>query len=467
MANKTLKLFYVYARADEALRKQLDNHLATLKNQKLLESWSDKQISAGTLRQKEIDTRLKSADIILLLVSADFLSSDYCNGVEVQEALRRHEAGEARVVPILLRPCDWESAIFGTLQALPRNGRPVTIWDNCDEAFTEVARELRALINDLNGTSQDTDTVQVTGKRKRQQKTGEEVGKGMTMVSMPEIPKTSTALSAPLKKAITRYYAELKEYEGKADYELALRSAFQNLLAEGARQVKWTLIPEQTLEGGIRPDGVLRDTFNLYRGYWEAKGPKSDLDKEIAKKKADGYPLVNTIFENTRNAVLYQNKRPLPVEYDLRNPHDVGDLLIQFLTYTEPDIATFEAAVQEFKERIPELAKGLLSIIEKEHKQNKRFIAAFDTFANLCRTSLDPKISTDAIDEMLIQHLLTERLLRKIFNNSDFVNRNVIAAEIEKVIQALASRSFNRDEFLKSLDRFYIAIEGAARGREN
>src|SRR5260370_871929 len=107
----------------------------------------------------------------------------------------------------------------------------------------------------------------------------------------------STTLSTPvLKKAIDRYYKQLQDYKGRADYELAVRTAFLNLLNETAHQVKWMLIPEQTIEGGIRPDGVLRDSFDLKRGIWEAKGPQSDLDKEIARKIATGYPLTNTIF---------------------------------------------------------------------------------------------------------------------------------------------------------------------------
>ncbi len=273
---------------------------------------------------------------------------------------------------------------------------------------------------------------------------------------------TATLSTHVLKKAIDRYYKQLQDYKGRADYELAVRTAFLNLLNETAHQVKWMLIPEQTIEGGIRPDGVLRDSFDLKRGFWEAKGPQSDLDKEIAKKIATGYPLINTIFENTKRAVLYQNKKRA-YEYDLQNPKAVSDLLIQFFTYTEPEIATFEVAVQEFKERVPELARALLTIIEREYKLNKKFITAFDAFAELCRQALDPKISTDVINEMLIQHLLTERLFRTIFDNSDFVDRNVIAVEIEKVIQALTSRSFNRHEFLKSLDRFYVAIEAAAK----
>jgi hypothetical protein len=273
---------------------------------------------------------------------------------------------------------------------------------------------------------------------------------------------TGTLSTSVLKKAIDRYYKELQDYKGRADYELATRTAFLNLLAESARHVKWLLIPEQTLEGGIRPDGVLRDSFDLKRGFWEAKGSKSDLEKEIAKKIATGYPLTNTIFENTKRAVLFQNKKRA-FEFNLHNPQEVGDLLNQFLTYTEPDIASFEVAVQEFKERVPELARALLAIIEREYTQNKKFIAAFDTFTELCRTSLDPKIGIDVIKEMLIQHLLTERLFTTVLDNPDFIRRNAIAAEIEKVIDALTSRSFNRHEFLKSLDRFYVAIEGAAR----
>ena len=273
---------------------------------------------------------------------------------------------------------------------------------------------------------------------------------------------TGTLSTSVLKKAIDRYYKELQEYKGRADYELATRTAFLNLLSESARHVKWLLIPEQTLEGGIRPDGVLRDSFDLKRGIWEAKGAQSDLDREIARKIATGYPLTNTIFENTKRAVLFQNKKRV-FEFNLQNPQEVGDLLNQFLTYTEPDIASFGVAVQEFKERVPELARALLAIIEREYTGNRKFIAAFDAFAELCRTSLDPKVGTDVIKEMLIQHLLTERLFSTVFDNPDFFRHNAIAAEIEKVIDALTSRSFNRHEFLKSLDRFYIAIEGAAR----
>ncbi len=264
------------------------------------------------------------------------------------------------------------------------------------------------------------------------------------------------------KKAIDHYYKELASYLAQnVTHETAVRSAFQNLLAAFAQTVNWTLIPEQTLANGKRPDGTLRDAF-FPRGYWEAKDTKDDLKLEIRKKIIAGYPITNTIFEDTRRAILYQNGK-VALEIDLTQKDQIIDLLRLFFSYTEPDIATFEAAVAEFKQRIPTLAHDLLERIKEEHARNAKFVAAFATFLELCRTSLDPQISRAVIDEMLIQHLLTERLFRTIFQNQDFARRNVIAAEIEKVIEALTSRAFNRHDFEKSLDRFYIAIEGAAR----
>src|SRR2546421_1477988 len=274
-------------------------------------------------------------------------------------------------------------------------------------------------------------------------------------------------LTTTHKKAIDHYYKELAAYQAKqVTHETAVRSAFQNLLAAFAQSANWTLIPEQTLANGKRPDGTLRDSFNLPRGYWEAKDTKDDLNTEVRKKINAGYPITNTIFEDTRRAILYQNNKPV-LEADLTQPKELTDVLDTFFHYAEPDIATFEHAVQDFKESIPDLAQGLMKRIKEEHIHNKFFVSTFSSFLELCRTSLDPNMSSDTVDEMLIQHLLTERLFRTVFNNQDFTSRNVIAAEIERVIQALTSRAFNRHEFLKSLDRFYVAIENAARNLDD
>jgi predicted helicase len=269
------------------------------------------------------------------------------------------------------------------------------------------------------------------------------------------------------KRAIDHYYQELAAYhEKKVTHETAVRSAFQNLLATFAQSANWVLIPEQTLANGKRPDGTLRDSFNLPRGYWEAKDTRDDLSTEIRKKITAGYPISNTIFEDTRRAILYQNSRPV-LEADLTQPKDLTTVLDQFFHYAAPDIATFERAVEDFKQSIPDLAQGLLKRIKEEHARNTSFAATFAAFLEVCRSSLDPNMSRETVDEMLVQHLLTERLFRTIFQNPDFTRRNVIAAEIEKVIQTLTSRAFNRSEFEKSTDRFYLTIENAARNLDD
>jgi hypothetical protein len=194
------------------------------------------------------------------------------------------------------------------------------------------------------------------------------------------------------KRAIDHYYKELAAYQThKVTHETAVRSAFQNLLAAYAQSANWTLIPEQTLANGKRPDGTLRDSFNLPRGYWEAKDTRDDLSTEISKKINLGYPVTNTIFEDTRRAILYQNNKPV-LEADLTQLKDLTSVLDLFFHYAAPDIETFERAVQDFKESIPDLAQGLLKQIKDEHVHNKAFVAAFSTFLELCRTSLDPNM---------------------------------------------------------------------------
>ena len=270
------------------------------------------------------------------------------------------------------------------------------------------------------------------------------------------------ALTAkPKPKDITEYYTALDAYEKQGvTHEGAVRSAFQNLLAETGRRVGWTLIPELQKDS-IRPDGTFRDDYFLNRGYWEAKDTKDQLETEIEKKIAKGYLLTNTIFEDTQRAYLYQNGQ-VAMQVDLTKPEQLSNLLITFFSYTEPAHEDFSTAVDDFKQRVPDLARGLVQIIQAAHTTNARFKQAFASFFELCRDSLNPNVSEAAVDEMLVQHLLTERLIRTIFDSQDFTRRNVIAGEVEKVIDALVSKAFNRHEFLKRLDPFYLAIESAA-----
>ena len=142
-SQQAVEVFFSYAHRDEDLRDELAKHLRLLERQRIIAGWHDRRIPAGGEWASEIDAHLRTAHIILLLVSADFLASDYCYDIEVQQAMARHEAGDAHVIPIILRPVDWHSALFGKLQALPKDGRPVTSWPNRDEAFVDVARGIR------------------------------------------------------------------------------------------------------------------------------------------------------------------------------------------------------------------------------------------------------------------------------------------------------------------------------------
>jgi len=141
-----IRLFYSYSHQDEELRKELENHLSLLRRKGLISAWHDRMIGAGDEWKGAIDKNLEGAHVILLLVSSSFLASDYCWDVETKRAVERHDRDEAKVIPIILRPCDWQGAPFGKIQALPRDGKAITSWSNRDEAFTDVALGIRRAI---------------------------------------------------------------------------------------------------------------------------------------------------------------------------------------------------------------------------------------------------------------------------------------------------------------------------------
>jgi len=138
-------IFISYSHRDEKLRDELETHLKLLARLGVISTWTDRKIIPGGEWSQEIDRRMSAADIILLLVSADFIASDYCWGKELSMALLRHQNGEATVIPIMLRPCDWHGAPFGKLQGLPKGMKPVTAWDDRDSAWTDVAIGIRGI----------------------------------------------------------------------------------------------------------------------------------------------------------------------------------------------------------------------------------------------------------------------------------------------------------------------------------
>jgi internalin A len=133
------RLFYSYSHKDETLRSELETHLKILHRRGLIEPWHDRNIDAGEEWKSKINDHLKSADIILLLVSSDFIASDYCYEIEMKTALKKHADGESKVIPIIIRDVNWKSAPFAKLQALPIDAKPVTEWATRDAAWRNVS----------------------------------------------------------------------------------------------------------------------------------------------------------------------------------------------------------------------------------------------------------------------------------------------------------------------------------------
>lgn len=149
MSNSALSLFLSYSHKDEAFRSDLAAHLAPLKHQGLILDWTDRQIPPGSEWEPEILGKLGQADIVVLLISSDFINSKYCYGVELERALQKHRDKSARIVPVIARPCHWQGLPFGKLQALPTEGKPISTWQDRDSAFVSVAQGIENVAREL------------------------------------------------------------------------------------------------------------------------------------------------------------------------------------------------------------------------------------------------------------------------------------------------------------------------------
>ncbi|HZI52793.1 MAG TPA: toll/interleukin-1 receptor domain-containing protein [Chitinophagaceae bacterium] len=144
-----LRLFISYSHEDEKMKNDLDKHLVMLKRSGKIEVWNDRKLIAGQEWDSEIKKEMQDAHIILLLISADFNNSEYIWKEELAHAMQRHEQGTAKVVPVILRKCEWNEMPYAKLQALPRGARPVSDFQDKDDAFTDIASGIRLLINTL------------------------------------------------------------------------------------------------------------------------------------------------------------------------------------------------------------------------------------------------------------------------------------------------------------------------------
>ena len=270
----------------------------------------------------------------------------------------------------------------------------------------------------------------------------------------------------PNHKAVRDYYATLQQYD-KHDitHEGAVSSPFDTLLHTCAKQMNATFVPQYALRtpagNRIVIDGTILDEYGLPFAYWEAKDMDDDLARAVIDKREAGYPLDNILFQNPQRVILYQNGHEV-LDLDITEPANLIAALQYLCSYTAPALDNWQTAVADFRTHVPDLASELKELIEQRHETDPAFKKAFTDFYETCRTSINPELSQDAVEEMLIQHILTERIFRTVFDRSDFTRRNIIAREIENVSDVLMRHSMSRDEFLGPLNRFYVAIEQAA-----
>ena len=270
----------------------------------------------------------------------------------------------------------------------------------------------------------------------------------------------------PNHKSVRDYYITLQQYD-KHDitHEGAVSSPFDTLLHTCAKQMNATFVPQYALrtaaDNRIVIDGTILDEYGLPFAYWEAKDMDDDLARAVIDKREAGYPLDNILFQNPQRAILYQNGHEV-LDLDITEPANLIAALQFLCSYTAPALDNWQTAVADFRTHVPDLASELKELIEQRHETDPAFKKAFTDFYETCRTSINPELSQDAVEEMLIQHILTERIFRTVFDRSDFTRRNIIAREIENVSDVLMRQSMSRDEFLGPLNRFYVAIEQAA-----
>ncbi|RKU27352.1 DNA helicase [Candidatus Poribacteria bacterium] len=271
----------------------------------------------------------------------------------------------------------------------------------------------------------------------------------------------------PTHKPIKDYYATLQQFNQQAiTHEGAVSAPFGTLLNICAKQIDATFSQQyqmQTDSGDrIIIDGAVTK-LGMPLAYWEAKDIHDDLPQAVQEKQQAGYPLDNILFQTPERGILFQNGQRT-LDTDLTDPNNLVNTLQQLFGYTTPVHEDWERAVADFRTHVPDLATEMMDLIETQLENDSTFRTAFTGFYETCKSAINPNLSQKAVEEMLIQHILTERIFRTVFDRSDFTTRNIIAQEIEKVTGALMHQAISRDVFLRPLDPFYRAIENAAKG---
>ncbi|MBL8287423.1 MAG: N-6 DNA methylase [Rubrivivax sp.] len=265
---------------------------------------------------------------------------------------------------------------------------------------------------------------------------------------------------------INQYLAELdrlKKVSGEAR-EGIVSEAFKDLLKGWGRQHDLTFVPQFKLDTLTKDkryvDGALLHELRVPFGYWEAKDDKDDLDEEIAFKFKRGYPQDNIVFEDSREAVLVQNGKEV-MRCGVTDVHALEKLLKLFFAFERPEIAGFRKAVAQFKTDLPAVLSALRGMIEREHGANPAFRRAAASFLEHAREAINPALGEADVREMLIQHILTEEIFSKVFDDSDYHRYNNVARELYRLEETFFKGGLKKST-LKALEPYYAAIRSAA-----
>ncbi len=271
------------------------------------------------------------------------------------------------------------------------------------------------------------------------------------------------ASGMPSYDHIERYRSDLEQLIefGGSDHEQSIRPAFQNCLDAYCREhrERLMLVPELRT-GNVIPDGTVKDSLRMPRGYWEAKDTHDDLDTEIQRKLNRGYPRDNVIFEDSQTAVLIQNREEA-MRADMTKPGELHRLIRSFLDYELPQIEEFRQAQQQFKADLPSVIRNLREAVEQAEEENPDYQAAALDFIELCRQSISPAVTEDDVREMLLQHILTKDIFLRVFAEDQFHRENNVARQLD----ALEGTFFTGDvkrEAIHRLRSYYGVIGRAA-----
>jgi len=268
------------------------------------------------------------------------------------------------------------------------------------------------------------------------------------------------------QQLIQGYFNELDRIRraSGAKRESVVREAFKDLLKSWGRQRDLVFIAEHEHFGPEKNrcyvDGALLHEIRVPFGYWEAKDTNDDLDQEIEKKKRKGYPQDNIIFEDTREAVLIQDRQEV-IRCDMEDAPRFEKLMGLFFEYERKEIAEFRKAVEQFKADLPAVLAALRTKIEDAHASNTRYQAAEIKFLKHAQETINPTLGSADVREMLIQHILTEEIFAKVFDDSDFHTHNNIAKELYALEGTFFTGGLKR-QTLKALDPYYSAIRASA-----